>query len=73
MGDDGRIDIGVGDGENRNIEGVGFANGVFVLNGIDDNDGGWLFGHILDATVALVEEIDFFLKTLNFELGIAIF
>ena len=69
--DIGRVDVGVDNGEDWNIQGLGFLDSVLVLASVGDDDGGWLLGHVFNAAIALVQEVDFLLETLDFKLGVA--
>ncbi len=47
------------------------SDSVLVLASVGDDDGGWLLGHVFNAAIALVQEVDFLLETLDFKLGVA--
>lgn len=66
------VGVGVGDGDDWNAKLLGFANGVDIFEDVSHKDDTWLAVKILDATVLLVEIVDFLLEALDLEFVIAV-
>ena len=55
------------------MKGFSFFDSILVLKSIGDDDSSWLFSHVFDTAIALIQKIDFFLEALDFELTVAFF
>ena len=71
--DVGRVGVGVDEGDDGDVEDLGFFDGVAVDDRVGDEEDARFALEFFDAAVAGVEEVDFLLEALDFEFTVAVF